>query len=70
MGININDMTTEEKLMAMEMLWDDLCKNQQTLSSPAWHEAVLSDREKAIADGKDDFIDWEKAKKNILKSIS
>lgn len=70
MGINITDMTIEEKLMAMEMLWDDLCKNQQTPSSPAWHETVLKDREKAIADGKDDFIDWENAKKNILKSIS
>ncbi|GAB6098062.1 addiction module protein [Desulfatiferula olefinivorans] len=68
MRINIQDMTTEEKLMAMELLWDDLCKNQN-LSSPAWHASVLNDREKAIAEGKDKFVDLDEAKKSILNSI-
>jgi hypothetical protein len=27
MTINLKDMTTGEKLEAMEMLWDDICRN-------------------------------------------
>ena len=70
MAINLQNMTTEEKLMTMELLWDDLCKNQIDLASPSWHETVLKDREKAIAKGKDKFGDWEEAKKEILNSVS
>lgn len=69
MIINIQNMTTEEKLMTMELLWDDLCKNQSNFTSPNWHAAILNEREKAVADGKDKFIDWEEAKKEILNSI-
>ena len=69
MTINFHNMTTEEKLMTMELLWDDLCNNQMDFSSPSWHETVLKDRERAIADGKEDFLDWEEAKKDIMNSI-
>lgn len=69
MAIDIQNMTTEEKLMAMEMLWDDLCKNQKDCSSPEWHADILNEREKAVADGKDRFVDWETAKKDILNSL-
>lgn len=69
MVINLQSMTTEEKLMTMELLWDDLCKNQINFASPSWHENVLKDREQAITDGKDEFVDWEEAKKEIMNSI-
>lgn len=63
MAINLQNMSTEEKLMSMELLWDDLCKNQINFTSPDWHENVLKDREKALAEGRDKFVDWKKAKK-------
>ncbi|MCG2751166.1 MAG: addiction module protein [Desulfobacteraceae bacterium] len=69
MTINLQNMTTKEKLMTMELLWDDLCKNQINFASPSWHEIVLNGREKAVADGKDEFEDWEDAKKEILNRI-
>jgi len=53
----------------MELLWDDLCKNQINFASPGWHEKVLIGREKAVADGKDEFEDWEDAKNEILNRI-
>jgi TnpA family transposase len=34
-------MTTEEKIRAMEKIWDDLCKKAGSLSSPSWHKDVL-----------------------------
>jgi hypothetical protein len=45
MTLNIEEMTTEEKLKAMEMLWDDLCRRSPDFSSPSWHEDVLKERE-------------------------
>lgn len=70
MNIDIQKMTIEEKLMTMELLWDDLCKNNIDFSSPSWHQHILSGREKDISEGRDKFIDWEDAKNDILKSIS
>jgi hypothetical protein len=43
-SINLKDMTTEEKLQAMEMLWDDICRNIPDFSSPAWHEQILKEK--------------------------
>ncbi len=70
MDINIDEMTIEEKLKTMELLWDDICKNVHEYASPDWHEDILKDREKSLKHGKDKFIDWEKAKKDILDSVS
>jgi len=69
MTLNLGEMTTEEKLKAMEMLWDDLCRHVPDFSSPSWHEDVLKDREQRIRDGKDKFVDWDQAKKDIRNSI-
>jgi len=69
MTLNLEGMTTEEKLKAMEMLWDDLCRRAPDFSSPSWHEDVLKEREQRIKDGKDRFVDWDQAKKNIRNSI-
>ena len=46
MKLNLKDMTTEEKLQAMELLWDDICRNAPDFSSPAWHGDILQEREK------------------------
>ncbi|MDA8142323.1 MAG: addiction module protein [Desulfobacteraceae bacterium] len=66
----LKDMSVEEKIQTMETLWDDLCKNAGSLESPQWHGDILQEREKAIKDGTDEFIDWESAKKGIRNSVS
>ena len=70
MNLNLIEMTTEEKLQTMEILWDDICRNIPNFSSPSWHEDVLKDREQRILDGKDKFVDWDQAKKDIRDSIA
>ena len=70
MTIKLEEMTTEEKLQAMEMLWDDLCRKVPDFASPSWHKDILKEREKRRADGKEKFIAWDQAKKNIWDSIS
>ncbi len=70
MELNVQDMTTIEKLQAMETLWDDLCRNVRELEPPAWHGAILQEREEQLRQGKDKFEDWDRAKTDIWKSVS
>jgi hypothetical protein len=69
MTIDLEQMTTEEKLRAMEMLWDDLCRSAPDFSSPSWHEDVLKEREQRIKDGKEKFVDWDQAKKDLRDAV-
>ncbi|HDZ88427.1 MAG TPA: addiction module antitoxin RelB [Nitrospirae bacterium] len=66
----LEKMSTEDKIKAMETIWDDLCKKADSISSPPWHEKVLEAREDGIENGDDEFVDWSTAKKNIQDSIS
>jgi len=70
MNLNLKEMSIEEKIQAMEMLWEDFCKEQPDFQSPVWHQDILFEREKRLKQGKDKFIDWKQAKKEIMESIS
>ncbi len=58
-------MTTAEKLRAMEAIWADLTRNADSFESPEWHADILLEREQRIAEGKETFIDWEDAKRQL-----
>lgn len=68
-ALHLEGMSTEEKIRAMEAIWEDLCKKADSLSSPSWHKNVLFEREEQIKNGEDEFMDWDKAKKQIRDSI-
>ncbi len=61
----LDQMTTEDKLRAMEALWADLSRHKAEVPSPAWHEAVLKEREERLQSGQETFIDWETAKQQL-----
>jgi hypothetical protein len=63
--LQIAGMTLEEKLRAMEALWDDLCRREESMPVPQWHKDLLDERERLVEQGKAHFIDWETAKKRI-----
>jgi hypothetical protein len=69
MKLNLNDMTTEEKLQAMELLWDDICRNVPDFSSPTWHGGILKERDTNVKEGREKFVDWKQAKKDIRNTI-
>ena len=54
----------------MEAIWDDLTKNEPAFESPAWHEEVLKDRDKACASGSTTVFEWNDAKKRIRKNVA
>jgi len=68
--IQIDQMTLEEKLRAMEALWDDLCRREEEVPIPQWHKDLLDERERSIEQGKAQFTDWETAKKRINERTS
>jgi hypothetical protein len=58
----LNQMTVQEKLALMEILWEDLARTPEAIKFPAWHKQVLGEREARVASGEARFIDWEEAK--------
>ena len=66
----LEKMSVEEKLQAMESLWDDLCSKAGAMSSPAWHEDVLAERDAMQKRGADEFEDWDSAKGDIRTKVS
>ena len=69
MMLPLHEMTVEEKLRAMEELWEDLSRNADAFESPDWHGEVLREREQRLADGQESFIDWERAKIEIRQQL-
>jgi len=67
--LSLDDMSLEEKLRAMEMIWEDLCRKTPDFPSPDWHRDVLAEREKRAEAG-GEFVDWTEAKARIGKSTS
>ncbi len=68
--LRLEKMSVEEKLRAMELLWDDLCRQAGGVSSPDWHADVLAQRQAAVERGEDQFEDWEAAKRSIKTEVS
>ncbi|MGH7184424.1 MAG: addiction module protein [Nitrospiraceae bacterium] len=63
-------MTLQEKLDAMESLWEDLARDPEAIESPAWHKEVLDERLRNLEQGKSQFVDWETAKGALRKKLS
>jgi len=61
----LDKMTTEEKLLALEEIWEDLCRIPDNIPSPAWHGSVLEERQQRVEEGSSAFVEWARAKQNI-----
>ena len=56
MNLPIKDMTLQEKLAAMELLWEDLTRSPESFESPDWHKDILEERRRESPKGK--LISW------------
>jgi len=68
-SLPLKKMTIQEKLSAMELLWDDLTRSPETIESPEWHKTILDERRQRVAKGLAKFQDWETAKAEIRNKI-
>ena len=62
----LSKLSLDEKLELMEAVCAELAKHQDRIESPAWHEQELKKTDQRIADGLEEPIEWEEAKR-ILK---
>jgi hypothetical protein len=67
--IDLQEMTTPDKLRLMEALWQNLSNTASEVDSPEWHGEVLLERERLIDSGEESFIDWETAKKQLREEL-
>ncbi|WP_345785688.1 addiction module protein [Pelagicoccus sp. SDUM812003] len=44
----IKKMSVQERLTAMEQIWDSLCHEDSEPESPSWHGEVLAERKKLM----------------------
>ena len=65
LALPLDEMTTVEKLQAIEEIWADLLRASDEIGSPGWHADVLAARENRVREGKSDFSAWSEAKSRI-----
>jgi putative addiction module component (TIGR02574 family) len=64
----IRQLPLQEKIAIMEAIWEDLSAEESAVEVPQWHQELLDERERLLAEGKAHFLDWEAAKKQIQKA--
>jgi Putative addiction module component len=67
--IRLDEMSRADKLLVMEAIWDDLCRQAEGVVSPGWHEEVLAERAARYDDGKETAEDWADAKARIKSRL-
>lgn len=54
--LDTKSMSPSQKVLAMEALWDSMCRDGDEPESPDWHEEVLAARRAATASGEARFM--------------
>ena len=68
-SLPLEEMTLQEKLAAMESVWEDIAGSTKRDDSPGWHKDILDERAKRLATGEACFDDWETAKAKLRKKL-
>jgi hypothetical protein len=64
----VGSLTHDEKLQAMELIWQELAKTSPAYPSPAWHEEVLANRLSNPAS--DSALGLDDAKTEIMANVN
>lgn len=68
-ALNLVEMSIADKLRLMEDLWQNLTTEDPEIASPSWHGDILTERDRLISSGEEQFIDWEVAKKQLRAKL-
>jgi Putative addiction module component len=60
----IEQMSWEEKLRALEALWDAITREGDRYESPAWHEQELKETQERHQADTEESLDWARAKRD------
>ena len=68
--VDLEAMSTADKLRLMEDIWQDLSARKQDIASPDWHGDVLAERVRLTESGEEQFISWDAAKKQLRDELT
>ena len=68
-SLPLDKMTNLDKIAVMERLWEDLCRDPESFTSPTWHKDILTAREDKVKEGKEEFRSFDQAKERIRDQI-
>lgn len=69
-NLPLDQMSLEDKLRMLDLLWDDLCRRPDDYPSPAWHADELRNREQRVREGATGFKDWDEAKRTLREHLA
>jgi putative addiction module component (TIGR02574 family) len=61
-------MSPNEKLTAIEQLWQSLSQNISDIPTPRWHADVLAARERRVREGQSAFVTLDEMKDRLRKA--
>ncbi|MBK5938349.1 addiction module protein [Halochromatium roseum] len=61
-NLQLDQMSVEEKIQTMELIWDSLSQAPADLESPDWHKEILEERQRKIDTGEAVFLSLDELK--------
>jgi Putative addiction module component. len=68
-GNQLDALTVAEKVRLREQVWQSLCCQPDTFTSPGWHADVLVERRQRLVEGSAKRIPWNKAEAQLQRLI-
>ena len=65
----IKQLSSKEKLVAIEAIWIELLSSGEHVESSAWHAEALKETKSRVNAGLEEPIDWEQAKAKLRKEF-
>ena len=62
-------MTPAQQVELMEALWKSMSERNLNSEPPEWHLKYLEDRERAIAEGEDSFINLDEFEQELRSEL-
>jgi hypothetical protein len=65
----IDKMTPAQQIELMEALWKSMTERNVNSEPPDWHFKYLEDRERAVAEGEDEFVSLDEFEKDLRSEL-
>ncbi|MBK9153336.1 MAG: addiction module protein [Chloracidobacterium sp.] len=66
---DIDEMTPAQQIELMEALWKSMSERNVNHEPPDWHLRYLEEREQAIANGEDSFVNLEEFENDLRSDL-
>jgi putative addiction module component (TIGR02574 family) len=64
----LHKLPKKDKIELVQLLWEDIAREQEYEVLPADHKSILNERLEKIYDGKGEFKSWDEIRKKYLNS--